>query len=269
MLFVNPECKTSLFPPRDYQNIKDIFLLAFNCVVAILNFTLNSLVIFMIIKTKQYHNKSVLLVLILSCSDVITALISQPLIVYMLYVKSFYNISCNLSITLQFIFFFSPYFSVFTIAFIVYDRYLRITYLNKYDKYMTKGRFVFGVFLVLCATMFQNIIVVIATLKESTEFGGWAVLPLNVLTMFFEIIAYTKTIYKLRQYKKECKKKNFHTVAENSFTRLAAAYLLMILMFFTPFMIVNTVYATYPKTSQSYLDIQYTWLMTQILYCFN
>ena len=262
-------CKTSFFPPRDYNNTKDIFLLLLNSVIGVLNLTLNLFVIYIIVKTRQYYNKSVALVLILSCSDVITAIVCQPLIVYVLYIKSFYSLSCSLSIIVQYVFYFSPYFSVFTIAFIVFDRYVRITYIHKYNKFMTKKKFFFGLFIVVSATILQDGIITMATLKESKKMGGLGVLPLNILTLFFEIFFYAKTIHRLYRYRNECKQKKFHTAAENSFTRLAAAYLLMIIICFTPFTVINTIYATYSKVDQSYQDIQYTWLMSQVLYCFN
>lgn len=269
MIHQNGFCKTSFFPPRDYYNTKDIFLLVLNTIVAVLNLTLNMLVIYIITRTRQYTNKSVTLVLIVSCSDVITAIVCQPLIVYVLYIDSFYKLSCELSMIVQYIFYFSPYFSVFTIAFIVYDRYVRITYTHRYDKFMTRRKFLFGLFIVVSVTTVQDGIITMATLKESTELGGLAVLPFNILTLFFEIYFYGKTIHKLHRYRNECKQKNFNTSAENSFTKLAAAYLLMIVICFTPFTVINTIYATYNKTDQSYYDIQYAWLMSQILYCFN
>lgn len=262
-------CKTSFYPPRDYHNTKDIFLLILNTIIALLNLTLNLLVIYIITKTRQYKNKSVTLVLILSCSDVITAIVCQPLIVYVLYISTFYTLSCTLSIIVQLVFYFSPYFSVFIIAFIVYDRYARITHTHRYDKFMTRRKFLFGLFVVVSATSIQDGIITMATLEKSTKLGGLAVLPLNILTLFFEIYFYAKTIHKLHRYRNECKQKNFKTSAENSFTRLAAAYLLMIVICFTPFTVINTIYTTYNKTDQSYYDIQYTWLMSQILYCFN
>ena len=262
-------CKTSFYPPRDQNNTQDIILLLLNAVIAILNLLLNSFVIYVIIKTRQYKNRSVILVLILSCSDVITATVCQPLIVYLLYVKSFYSLSCSLSIIVQYVFYFSPYFSVFTIAFIVYDRYVRITYLHNYDKFMTKKKFIFGLFIVVSATTFQDGIITLATIKEAPKIGGLAVLPINILTLITEVSLYAKTIFKLRRYRDGCKKKNFHTAAENSFTKLAASYLLMIVLCFTPFVVINTIYATYDKTDQSYLNMQYAWLTTQILYCFN
>ena len=269
MISKNEFCKTSFYPPRDYNNTKDICLLTLNTIIAILNLALNLLVIYVITRTRQYTNKSVTLVLILSCSDVITAIVCQPLIVYVLYIDSFYTLSCKLSMIVQYVFYFSPYFSVFIIAFIVYDRYARITYTHRYDKFMTQRRFLFGLFIVVSATVVQDGIITIATLKESTELGGLAVLPFNILTLFFEIYFYAKTILKLNRYRNECKQKNFNTSAENSFTKLAAAYLFMIIICFTPFTVINTIYATYNKIDQSYHDIQYTWLMSQILYCFN
>ena len=261
-------CKTAFFPPRNYDNTKDVILLLLNAIIGVLNFSLNLVVVYMIFKTRQYHNSSVKLFLMLSFSDMMTAVVSQPIIVYLLYDNS---LSCTTSIFLQYLFFFFPYFSVFTIALIVYDRYLRITYLRKYELYMTRNRFVVGIIFVVSATTLQDIIVTVATINESPVFGGIGVLPLNVVTLVFEIFIYTKTIYKLRQYKQECKQKFSKTVTgESSFTRLAAAYLLMILLFFTPFMIINTWYALYPRTDfLGFLDLQYTWLHSQLLYCFN
>ena len=258
-------CKTAFYPLRHHGNIKDTMLLVFDCMIAILNLTSNLLVIYLIFKTKQYRNSSVKLILMLSISDMLTASISQPLFVYFLY----YNfLPCRVTIFLQFVFFFFPYFSVYVIAFIVYDRYARITYLSRYHLLMSRRKLIFGIILALCATTIQDAIITLGTLQEKPKISGFGVLPLNVITLVFEIVIYTKTINKLRLYKNERKQKKM-PVADTSFTKLAAAYLLMIIIFFVPFMVINTVYTLYPKTSQSFLSIQYTWLISMIVYCIN
>lgn len=258
-------CHTTFWPGRDFETYADYVLVMVNVLVAFVNIFSNALVILIIVKTRQYKNQSLKLTLLLSAADLCTALISQPLQVYFLYDK--HSNSCTLKLGLQVFFYFFPYFSVFTIAFIVYDRFVRITYLNKYEQYMTKKRFGFGVAIVFCATTMQVALITVATLKKEHRYASIGVLPLNIITLVLEIFVYSKTIYKLHKYKKERKKRL--KASDTSMVKLAALYLLMIIIFFTPFMIINTVYGYTSFFNQSFVTVQYTWLISQVAYVCN
>lgn len=257
-------CINSFWPGRELDTSEDILLVSLNIFVAFLNLFSNILVILLIVKTRQYRNQSLRLTLLLSSADLCTAVVSQPLHVYFLYIQSDV---CDLNFVLQMVFYFFPYFSVFTIAFIVYDRFARIAYLHKYEQHMTKKKFRFGIFMVFSATSVQVALITMATLSKDHRYGSIGVLPLSILTFIFEIFIYMKTIYLLNRYKKERKKRL--KSSDSSLVKLASLYLLMIIIFFTPFLVINTIYGYTPYFSKWFHKVQYTWLMSQVVYVCN
>ena len=132
---------------------------------------------------------------------------------------------------------------------------------------MTKSRFRFGIFLVVLSTTVQVSLITVGSVKMNHKYGTIGTLPLNILVLVGEVLIYLKTIYNLQRYKKERQKKLKES--DTSLVKLAALYLLMILIFFIPFMVINTIYGYTSPFSQSFRRIQYTWLMSQLIYVCN
>ena len=113
---------------------KDI-LLYVNLVIAINNLFANTLTIYAITITKQYRTQSIKLTLFLSISDLLTALVSQPLFAYQMTNTTF--TACLNLIYVQIGVTFFPKVSANMLGLLIFDRFIRIKYLTRYSELMT------------------------------------------------------------------------------------------------------------------------------------
>ena len=113
---------------------KRLFII--NIVIAVVNFLINSLMIYAITVTKQYKIQSIKLSLYLSISDLFTSLITQPIANYQLmYGNKKQN--CAIMIAFQLAEWVFPQLSVNIVSLIMFDRYVHIRYLSRYSEMMT------------------------------------------------------------------------------------------------------------------------------------
>ena len=103
-----------------------------NSIVMVGNITANMLMIYILIKTKQIANNTCKLFFMLSVSDLMVALFSQNLQTISLYEKSCSTLDISLFATV-----FSVHLSMYTIAIIGIDRYLRIKHYANYKAFWT------------------------------------------------------------------------------------------------------------------------------------
>ena len=252
-------CQTAFDYSLEFNSTEKI-LLSFNTLVATINLITNILVIILIYTTNQLKNQSLKLTFILSTSDVFLSVVSQQVINYFLVANS---TNCYIKVTAQFWFYFFPYLSAFIIALIVYDRYIRMLRLTEYSKYMTKKRFNAGILIVFMLTFLQLIPVTVASTYDIYTFGTIAMLPINLIVMALEIYWYTKTILILREHKKQ-RRKNLRQI-DVSLARLAAVYMMMIIVFYAPYVITNGFMFFLPRDSS-----WSSWIMaSQLLACCN
>ena len=106
------------------------FLVAFDFLVLILNFMANSGVIIALVMVKFMRNTSLVLLFLLSISDIFLAFIAQTLITILIadYADQTY---CTFEMNVQFFAIFLTQTSGYTIACTGFDRYVRMSYLNK------------------------------------------------------------------------------------------------------------------------------------------
>ena len=103
------------------------FLVAFDFLVLILNFMANSGVIIALVMAKFMRNTSLVLLFLLSISDIFLAFIAQTLIAILIADYADQTFEMNV----QFFAIFLTQTSGYTIACTGFDRYVRMSYLNK------------------------------------------------------------------------------------------------------------------------------------------
>ena len=104
-----------------------ITITVINLISMVGNLTANTLVIHILIKTKQLSNNTSKLLLVLSVSDLLTAIFVQSLFPVVLY-----ELNCIVIAVSIFLAVFFTYLSAYTIALMGIDRYLRIKYYAKF-----------------------------------------------------------------------------------------------------------------------------------------
>ena len=113
-----------------------VILTVINVIVMVGNVILNTLVIYLLTKTKQLSNVTCKVILILSISDLLTGAVAQNLFLLVLY-----SPSCSINLATRTISTFSTNFSGYTTAILGVDRFVRIKYFTKVKTLLT-SRFI-------------------------------------------------------------------------------------------------------------------------------
>ena len=113
-----------------------VILTVINVIVMVGNVILNTLVIYVLTKTKQLSNVACKVILILSVSDLLTGAVAQNLFLLVLY-----SPSCSINLVTRTISTFSTNFSGYTTAVLGVDRFVRIKYFTKVKTLLT-SRFI-------------------------------------------------------------------------------------------------------------------------------
>ena len=165
---------------------KDI-LLYVNLVIAINNLFANTLTIYAITITKQYRTQSIKLTLFLSISDLLTALVSQPLFAYQMTNTTF--TACLNLIYVQIGATFFPKVSANMLGLLIFDRFIRIKYLTRYSELMTTKKvnlaisIVTGITLLECLILFPG-----SLLKIPMYITKIPVIALRILLISCDVI---------------------------------------------------------------------------------
>ena len=132
-------------------------------VLIIRNIITNALVMYILIKTEQISNVTCKLIFMLSTSDLLIAIFVQNLLTALLYV-----INCSLLLVQIFFSVFLTHLSMYTIAIIGVDRYVRVKYYVNFKTIWTK-KVVFTLIFTGCfPALFQAVMVAIG--RESIHY---------------------------------------------------------------------------------------------------
>ena len=208
--------------------LKNIFYVLFGLTVLI-STSLNSAVVYCIIKTRQWQSQSTFLVLIASVCDVLSCLTSDVWhIVYIAYVNV---MPCQLKII---VFAFNHLWvhgAAYSFCMISIDRYFRVRYLQTYPEVMTPRRFRAMVGIYGLMTLVQSVLLWYGA-TYAGDYGGpnWTK-PVNLVIMLVTLFFYFISIRLL----KDLKKQQQHISDETrKLTNMAAIYLTLFTMFYLP-----------------------------------
>ena len=151
---------TFCLPMQDYvqrldENIKIIFS-TFSVVFFIVSFTFNSLVVYFIAITNQWDNQSTRLICLISVFDIMASIIINGSCI--IYMTVYHLLKCT---TLKFIHslvILISYSSFYMIAFIGFDRYMRVKYLNEYCVTLTPKRYQQCMLMYIAIVILQTIL---------------------------------------------------------------------------------------------------------------
>ena len=126
---------------RDVSHSPQIFttfIQFYSILIGALNISGNGTLIWALRRTRQTKSSSFQFIMIMSCSDLITGIISLVLLpsIFAYHHQS----SCWQKLTIQFVLFTCNFLSVFMLLLIALDRYLHMKYLEKYSLIVTKKR---------------------------------------------------------------------------------------------------------------------------------
>ena len=141
-----------------------------NIVLIVANIIANVLVMYILTKTEQISNVTCKLVFMLSASDFLIAIFVQNLLTAVLYVMN-----CSLLLAQIFLSVFLTHLSMYTIAIIGIDRYIRIKHYTNFQTIWTK-KVIFTLILTGCfLALFQGVMVT----------TGYLVGHLSIITLIY------------------------------------------------------------------------------------
>lgn len=189
----------------------------------------NSVVVYCIIKTRQWKSQSTFLVLIASVCDVLSCLTSD--VWHMLYIAYVNVMSCRLRIAVSAFNHLWVHGAAYCFCMISIDRYFRVKYLQSYSEAMTPNRFRAMVGVYGCVTLLQSVLLWYGA-THAGDYGAanWTK-PVNLVIMVVTIFFYFISIRVLKDLKNE----QHHMSDENrKLTNMAAIYLTLFIMFYLP-----------------------------------
>uniref|UniRef100_A0A7M5X4T8 G-protein coupled receptors family 1 profile domain-containing protein n=1 Tax=Clytia hemisphaerica TaxID=252671 RepID=A0A7M5X4T8_9CNID len=169
------------------NNMQRLILVGYNFIVnGVLTFTLNSLVIYTLLKTKQIRKPAMRLILYLSVADLYLSLAS-PIITGLIYIKYAEKENCTVELILQFFDCFASVLSPFILCLVAYDRYACMKYVSNYNAKMSKKRVNYMTLFMVFLTGINSTLIVIGTYTKKVEefMIGSIILGLSV---FFPLI---------------------------------------------------------------------------------
>ena len=219
----------------DYQRY---ILVTIDVIVMILNFTANSGVVIALLMTKFLRNTSLILLFLLSVSDISLALITQTLFAVLIsgYSDQSY---CTFEMIVQFFAIFLTHTSGYIIACIGFDRYARMRYLNRYSLVVTRRR-VLVVYNVICLlSFFQAMLYVFGTKYDIFQKTKQVAVGIDFVIAVIVIGTYLFTVKTVRDYRINSPNRDLLSNVDHTVTRLASKILLAILVFYGSYIVIS------------------------------
>ena len=214
------------------------FLVTFDLLVLILNFTANSGVIIALVTAKFMRNTSLILLFLLSISDIFLALITQTLFAILIggYADQTY---CTFEMIVQFFAIFLTHTSGYTIACIGLDRYARMSYLNKYSVVVTRRRVFTATFIIYLLSFFQGLLYVLGTKFDVFEKMKQVAVGIDFFIALFVVGIYLLTIKVVKEHRNNSQNRDFLANVDRKITHLAAKILLAVLILYGAYIVIS------------------------------
>ena len=157
-----------------------LILIFLDSIIFLCNLVANTLVIVIIVKTKQLSNIAFKLIFNLSLAGIGQTVLGQTFFL----INLITGISCLMQYTGQFIILFFGYTTVYTIGGIGFDRYLRVKYKTSFATILTRKRFHILIFVIYCFALARSSITLTGFLSGKFKFIRILGAGVDYLSMF-------------------------------------------------------------------------------------
>ena len=214
------------------------FLVTFDLLVLILNFIANSGVIIALVMAKFMRNTSLILLFLLSISDIFLALITQTLFAILIggYADQTY---CTFEMIVQFFAIFLTHTSGYTIACIGFDRYARMRYLNRYSLVVTRKKVLTTSFIIYLLSFLQGMLYVLGTKFDVFEKLKQVAVGIDFVIALFVVGIYLLTIKVVKEHRSNSQNRDFLANVDRKITHLAAKILLAVLILYGAYIVIS------------------------------
>eukprot|EP00111_Clytia_hemisphaerica_P017078 TCONS_00050581-protein len=201
-------------------------LIAANILVAISNIVVNSMVMYLIYKTKQYQNSSLRLTLYMSCSDFLVGFISQHMLTIFLF-EAHSKLTCITQVIMQYILYIFPHMTGFFVGMVALDRYCRVKYTNRYNEIMTFKRQTIGLIIIAILAILNCMILISGIFTGNWTIALVGIQPVDNTFVLCDVLLYWRAIVLMKEHVKNntIDLKNF----SKSISRLATIYLVLVI----------------------------------------
>ena len=206
-----------------------------NTVLMIGNVVTNTLVVYILIKTKQIKNITCKLIFMLSLLDLMVSIFAQNLLTAVLYVRNCLLLVAQAAVTV-----FLTHFSVYIIAVIGMDRYVRIKHYLNFKVIWTTRTVLILIFIGFGLTLFQAVIITIGFLLWKWEIVTPIHLSVDIIVIGITILLQFKTIRTSNAIFHKTEMVNSEMINKR-ITKLSIRIILLLCFFNLPYFIVYNI----------------------------
>ncbi|XP_057302650.1 5-hydroxytryptamine receptor 1B-like [Hydractinia symbiolongicarpus] len=234
---MNITCNTAYVGLPSLKEEHVILLIILNITIMTANILTNLFVIYSLVRTNQIRNHSIKLILYLSISDLLLAIIVQPFTTLVLF-QTIHTRNCNVeSIAESFSAFFS-HTSAYITATIGLDRYVRVRFLNNFSKVLTKRRMHLILANIFVMSLVQSGLYVYGTQLKKRVLSRYISVTIDFFIVLAIIALYLLSIKRMRQYRRNSNFKKTIKKIDQRMTRLSSKILLSIGLIYSVYIIV-------------------------------
>lgn len=242
-----PECQTGSVDVLYLTYLQLIILTVLNLLISAGTVISNSLVIFLLIKTKQIFKVSCKLIFHLSISD-----LSITLLVQNLFLAVLFETDCIVKIASQFLSGFLVRLSAYTTGLTGIDRFIRIKYKITFRSILTSKSVMFMLLLVWFFALTNATMLTIGALVKGKVFGMIA-LVLDIAALSFVIIMQLLTIKAIRRVNRRNGQTSSKVTQQthDRITSMCSKIMLLFVIFMGPYIIMCIVRSKIRKSLNS------------------
>ena len=217
-----------------YLNLTHLVLLTvINVIIMVGNVILNTLVIYILTKTKQLSNVVCKVILILSMSDLLAGAVAQNLFLVVLY-----SPSCSINLATRTISTFSTNFSGYTTAILGVDRFVRIKYFTKVKTILTSKFTLTLISMAFLAALFNAVGIPIGLLLMKENLFSYVTFILSVTIVIIVMFLQVLVMRASNTVSNESTIDTSQTV-NKKINKLSMRIMLALLFFFIPVLIIS------------------------------
>lgn len=205
------------------------------------NLVLNSSVVYALIKTKQLNNISMKLILCLSVSDVLLAVLGQSLFVLMLSTSSWDVSNCSIDTAVEFLVLFFVHTSAYIILLIGYDRYYRIRYLNRYSQVVKHCYLQTALMVAVLLSVLEVSMQVVGIQYHFWDVSSVIALGIDGCIIAVMLLPYALTMFTMKQRVRKSSDRSILETVDNVVSTMTSRILVAILVTYLPYVIFSVV----------------------------
>ena len=231
------ECPTNALDVSHLTNNQLIVLTVLDVLVLTVTFISNTVVIYLLLKTKQISNVSCKLIFHLSVSDLLLALLVETLFIVVIF-----KTNCTVKFISQFIAAFLVHLSAYTIALIGIDRFLRIKYKMTFRSLLTTKSVMLMIVLVWVLALTNAVIITFGILvnkRVAQTISSSLDLMILILIVFLQLLT-IRVVKKINCRDGQPIPAN-NQRTQNKITNMCMEIMLLLLIFMVPCVVMQIV----------------------------